>query len=244
MLTRVFPASSATRTRWGRRRHRCHAQRAARPPFLARLATRANGSAVRAVSAPAKKAESTMPTSMSTTAVPVSIVARSYQMECDLRSPSSFSLREAFVLPGGARPGPSFPLREAVFFAPRAWSGRAGWASSPALRPACACDRAVALAAGPLVVRLCLPPTPHGDRRARDPHAPARWLLFARGADVTPTIPFAGGLLEPSRQTGYVAARFRPSALWEGVINPPSGCQRPCLPRPRGPSARAGTGCR
>ena len=137
ILTRVLPTRSVTRTRCGRTRQRCHAHRVARPPFLARLATRAKGSAVRAVSTPEKKAERARPTSSSTSAVPVSIVARSYQMGYDLRSDFvlprgpgaiarfkflSFSLREALVLPGGCAACFSVSLREA-FLMPRGPGG-------------------------------------------------------------------------------------------------------------------------
>ena len=74
-----------------------------------------------------------------------------------------------------------FPLR-GVLVAPRAWSGRSGWASSPALRPACACDRAGTSRGGaPRCSYETTPATPHRETPARDPHAPARWLLGPRG---------------------------------------------------------------
>ena len=86
------------------------------------------------------------------------------------------------------RSGSCFSLREAFFFAPRAGSGRSGWASSPALRPACACDRAGTSRGGaPRCSYEATPAIPHRETPARDPRAPARWLLHARGAILTTT---------------------------------------------------------
>jgi len=87
-------------------------------------------------------------------------------------------------------------------------------------------------------------------RRAEGPHPLSGLARFgamapiARGADFTTTLPHAADLLEPSRQTGHVVVGVVPPLCGRGAFNPPSGWQRPCLPRPRGPSARTGTGCR
>jgi hypothetical protein len=56
-------------------------------------------------------------------------------------------------------------------------SGRSGWASSPALRPACGCDRAGTSRGGaPRCSHTTAPATPHRETPARCPHPQARWL--------------------------------------------------------------------
>ena len=81
-------------------------------------------------------------------------------------------------------------LREASSFAHGLRPSRSGGASSAALRPACACDRAGRPAVGPLAVLLprrdprSEPSTPHRGTPARDPHAPAKsafapWAVLA-----------------------------------------------------------------
>jgi len=71
----------------------------------------------------------------------------------------SVSLREAFSCPAGSEPG------------------RSGCASSAALRPAFACDRAGTSRGGaPRCSPETAPAIPHCGAPARCPHAPASWL--------------------------------------------------------------------
>ena len=108
-----------------------------------------------------------------------------------------------------------FPFR-GVFFAPRAMSSRSGCASSAALRPAFACDRAVPLAARTLVVR---PSAAHVSTRRSARSGPARsgaMAPIARGADFSTTLSFATGLVGRSRRSGSAAGQVRPTALREG----------------------------
>jgi hypothetical protein len=129
--------------------------------------------------------------------------------------PFVFPLRGGFVLPRGpgavARAGP------------RAQSSDPPPHATEQERPAL----------GPLAVRKKpTPATPHRGTPARDPHAPAQWLLSPAGR-MSPPPPFATVLLRWCRQ-----------CLWAAGKDPRGGCQRPCLPRPRGPSVRTGLGCR
>ena len=84
-----------------------------------------------------------------------------------------------------------------LFVASRARSGRSGWASSPALRPAFACDRAgTARRADPRCSSpaLCFGSASISTRRSGR-SVPARsgaMAPVARGADFTTTLPFAG----------------------------------------------------
>jgi hypothetical protein len=93
----------------------------------------------------------------------------------------------------------AFSLREGLFLAPRAGSCPSGWVSSPALRPACACD-----------------PTAQ----------PAVW---ARGADLTAPPPFAMSLpRRPSRgredcPMGWLGAL----RVGESNLRPPGGAAIP-----------------
>jgi len=76
---------------------------------------------------------------------------------------------------------------------------------------------------------------------------PARFgtmARVARGADFTTTLPFAKDLQEVALESGSEPDDGIPLVLRVVVFNPPGGCERPCLPRPRGPSARTATGCR
>ena len=90
------------------------------------------------------------------------------------RFPLVFSLREAvFCQWRGGHCFCFLPLRGGFFFAPRAMSGRSGWASSPALRPACASDPTALPAVWPLGVgerqprRLPTPASASGARTRR-----------------------------------------------------------------------------
>jgi hypothetical protein len=109
-------------------------------------------------------------------------------------------------------------------FSPRAMSGRSGCASSAALRPAFACDRAgTARRADP----RCSPPSHEALGRGQRLHPPV-WPLGARTLRRHGSIRPRGGvhhhppacadLLEPCRQTRHAAVRFRPTALREGGI--------------------------
>jgi hypothetical protein len=109
-----------------------------------------------------------------------------------------------------------FHCMEGFFLAPRARSGRSGWASSPALRPACACDRTgTDQRADP----RCAPPSEK--TLGRDPHAPTKSLLWPAGRISPP----------PSRSPracfGFFAlpecrlVSFLPWRSGRGVFNPP-----------------------
>jgi hypothetical protein len=111
------------------------------------------------------------------------------------------------------------------FFAPRAMSGRSGYASSAALRPAFACDRAGASRGGaPRCSPETAPATPPRGTSARDPHAPASWLLSPAGRISPP----------PSRLPRTCLSGFAKPRKWRcgfvrpdsgrGVFNPPLGC--------------------
>src|SRR4030042_1739092 len=129
--------------------------------------------------------------------------------------------------------------------APRAWSGRSGWASSPALRPTYACDRAGTSRGGaPRCSYETTPATPHRETPARYPRASAPSLL-----------PPAGRLSPPPSRSPCSCAvciavpvsrlpRSVPPHTGRRGFNPPSGCQRPWLRRLRGPGVRSGLGDR
>jgi hypothetical protein len=130
-------------------------------------------------------------------------------------------------------------------FAPRARSGRSGWASSPALRPACACDRAgTARRADP----RCSPPSQETLGRGQRFHSSV-WPLgsrtFRRHGSSRPR----GGIHRhpPARARACTNSFAPPTAnrtSGRGVFKPPGGCQRPCLRRLRVPSGRLAAGCR
>ena len=89
--------------------------------------------------------------------------------------------RRLLFCQAGARPA-LFSLRGWFFFAPRARSGRSGCTSSAALRPAFACDRAgTSRGRAPRCSYEATPAIPHRGTPARDPHAPAPWLLSPAG---------------------------------------------------------------
>jgi hypothetical protein len=101
-------------------------------------------------------------------------------------------------------------------FAPRAMSSRSLRPSRPQLRPASACDRAgTARRTDP----RCSPPSHETLGRGQRLHPPV-WPLgtrplrrhgsLARGAELTPTLPFAMALLQRSCQ-----------CLWEGGLKSP-----------------------
>jgi hypothetical protein len=77
------------------------------------------------------------------------------------------------------------------------------------------------------------PPVRRGSARAGSPGREGSRKGSSHG--------FAGGGHSIRRCRGWQDFLLR---LGRGVFHPPGGCQRPCLPRPRGPSARPGTGCR
>ncbi len=119
------------------------------------------------------------------------------------------------------------PLRGAFSFAPRAWSGRSGRASSPALRPAGACDRAGTPRAGaPRRSHEAAPATPRRGTPARFPHAPAPWLCGPRGGS-HPRTPVRDEAV--SEVCVASLGGWRRSARRVG---------RPCLLRPRAPGVR------
>jgi len=115
-----------------------------------------------------------------------------------------------FVLPSGPRPS------------------RSVGASSAALRPACACDRAGRPAVGPLAVLLprrdprSEASTPHRGTPARDPHAPAK-SAFARWAVLAAHPPGElSSCCTRSASPNLSASAAPPSGGW-GAFHPPLG---------------------
>ena len=101
-------------------------------------------------------------------------------------------------------------------FAPRARSGRSGWASSPALRPACACDRAGTSRGGaPRCSYEATPAIPHRGTPARCPHAPAQWLLSPAGR-ISPPPSRLPRTCRPPRHRGCLALWVRPTCTSGG----------------------------
>jgi hypothetical protein len=67
---------------------------------------------------------------------------------------------------------------------------------------------------------------------------------IARGANFTPTPRFPEHLHPLDALVRSLAPSAEPPCYGRWVFIPPRGCQRPCLPRPRGPGARTGMGYR
>jgi hypothetical protein len=114
-------------------------------------------------------------------------------------------------------------------------SGRSGWASSPALRPACACDRAGTSRSGaPRCSHETAPATPHRGTPARCPHPQARWLRRPAERFSAPPSRLSSGLLGRCDQ-----------CLWEGGIHSAWRVGRPLSPEATGsPACGSGVGCR
>jgi hypothetical protein len=119
-------------------------------------------------------------------------------------------------------------------FAPRAGSGRSGWASSPALRPACACDPSALPAVWPLGVGVRQP------RRFPTTASASGALTLRRHGSCGPR----GGshrhppVCDVSPRTVPLCWAFGLKAaphFGRGAVKPPGGWRRPSLRRPRGP---------
>jgi hypothetical protein len=141
-------------------------------------------------------------------------------------------------------------LRGALSFAPRARSGRSGRASSPAVRPAFACDRAgTARRADP----RCCPPSTETFGRGQRLHPPV-WPLGARtlrrnrscgprgGWAATP--PFAMNLHKCVRQARKRDLQAQPRGLRVGGNQSAGAMGGRSLRSPRVPDARVGSGRR
>jgi hypothetical protein len=117
---------------------------------------------------------------------------------------------------------------------------------SPALRPACACDRAGTSRGGaPRCSYEATPATPHRETPARFPHAPASWLLPPTGLISPPPsrsrwAPLRGvisvfGRGEKFRLVG--GAAMAPEATGSPACGSGVGCRgHGCLRTPRGPA--------
>ncbi len=153
------------------------------------------------------------------------------------------------LLPGGCAAAPSIPLRGG-FLLPRGLRAVARWAIEAAaptrlrLRPS-----RHSPAVRPLAV-----PLPRTRRSVGSSvSSPRSGALGARTLRRHGSRPPAGRISPPPSRSrcscivgaghvGPAASRARPSTRRVGASNPPSGCQRPWLPRPRGPERRTGTG--
>ena len=121
-------------------------------------------------------------------------------------------LGHVLVLPGGFAVPPFFPPPRRSSFAPWAWSGRSGCASSAALRPTFARDRAGTSRGGaPRCSHEATPAIPHRGTPARGPHASAPWLRPPAGR-IAPPPPALQRHARKGLAQGDIGRRFSASS--------------------------------